>query len=74
MSFVLKEFSSLFMLSSSYDAYHLGYDFALDKITSTSNGTVRMEGRLGNRKMGMDYSLATGELRVDDFLYQQFPE
>ena len=62
------------MLSSSYDTSHLGYDFALDHIQSTSNGTVRIEGRLGNRKMGMDYSLATGELRVDDFLYQQFPE
>lgn len=74
MSFVLKEFSSLFMVSSNYDTSHLGYDFALDHIQSTSNGTVRIEGRLGNRKMGMDYSLATGELRVDDFLYQQFPE
>lgn len=74
MSFVLKEFASLFMLSSNYDASHLGQDFSLSNIQSTSNGTVRIEGSLDNRKIGMDYSLATGELRVDDFLYQQFPE
>lgn len=73
LSFVLREFSKLFMTISTYDAGHFGNDFSLDTIQSTTNGTVRLKGRLSARKMGMDYSLATGELRVDDFLYQQFP-
>lgn len=39
MSFVLKEFSKLFMVSSTYDAVHFGYDFIL--ISYTRLPTVR---------------------------------
>lgn len=56
-----------------YDGLHLGYDFKVDnsKTVCTPNGSFRIEGKLGDRKMGMNYNLTTGELFVDDFLYQK---
>lgn len=71
MSFVLKEFAGLFMTLSKYQWLHFGYDFNLTKIQSTENGLVRIVWDLHGREMGMNYNLATGELWIDDFLYQK---